>query len=109
MSSTSMIPWALNFKGLRTGEHGVLEVASQVQLPPIATLVHVDPMDIVQAAPNHPNAHPINVISGDTEQVTAQNPPYPTPEIREVGTKAIRFIQHLTSIVERSDALNKRN
>ena len=28
--STSMIPWALNFEGPRTEEHGVLEVTSQV-------------------------------------------------------------------------------
>ena len=47
VSSTSMIAWALNFEGPRTGEHGVLEVASQVQSPPTATPVHVDPMDIV--------------------------------------------------------------
>ena len=79
----------LNFEGPHTGEHGVLEVASQLQLPPTATPIHVDPMDIVQAAPNHPGARPINAISGDTEQVMAQNPPRPAPRIREVGTKAI--------------------
>ena len=89
MPNTSMIPRALNFEGPRTGEHGVLEVASQMQLPPTATPVHVDPMDILQAAPNRPSACPINAISGDTEQVTAQNPPRPAPKIREVGTEAI--------------------
>ena len=71
--------------------------------------VHVDPMDIVQVAPNHLGARPINVISGDIEQVMAQNPPCLTSEIREIGTEAIQLIQHLTGMVERSDALNKRN
>ena len=41
--------------------------------------------------------------------MTAQNPPRTAPEIREVDTKAIRLIQHLTGMVERSDALNQRN
>ena len=108
VASTS-IARALNFEGPRTAEHGVLEDASQVQPPPTVMSVHVDPMDIIETAPNRPGARPTNVISGDTEQVTAQNPPRPAPEIREVGTKAIRLIQHLTGMVERSDALNKRN
>ena len=80
--STSMIPRALNFEGTRTGDHGVSEVASQVQPPPTATHVHVDPMDIVEATPNCPGACPINAISGDIEQATAQNPPHPALEIR---------------------------
>ena len=108
VASTS-IACQLNFEGPRTGEHGVLEDASQVQPPPTATSVYVDLMDIVEAAPNRPGAHPTNAISGDTEQVTTQNPPRLAPEIREVGTEAIRLIQHLTSMVERNDALNKRN
>ena len=107
--STSVIRRALNFEGPRTGHHGVPEVGSHVQPPPTATLVHVDPMDIIQDAPNRPGARPINVISGDTEQATAQNPPRPAPEIREVDIEAIRLIQHLTGMVERSDALNQRN
>ena len=41
--------------------------------------------------------------------MTAQNSPRPAPKIREVDTEAIRLIQHLTSIVELTDALNKRN
>ena len=45
--STSMIPRALNFEGPRTGDYGVPEVASQVQPPPTAPPIHVDPMDIV--------------------------------------------------------------
>ena len=45
--STSVIPRALNFEGPRTGDRGVLEVASQVQPPPTATSVHIDPMDII--------------------------------------------------------------
>ena len=89
VSSISMIPRALNFEGPHIGDHRVPEVASEVQPPPTATLVHVDPMDIVHAAPNRPGVRPINAISGDTEQATAQNPPRPAPEIREVGTKAI--------------------
>ena len=107
--STSVIRWALNFEGPRTGHHGVPEVSSHVQPPPTATPVHVDPMDLIQDAPNHPGAHPINAIGGDTEQATAQNPPRPAPKIREVGIKAIQLIQHLTGLVERSDALNQRN
>ena len=107
--STSVIRRALNFEGPRTRDHGVLEVASHVQPPPTATPVHVDPMDIIQDAPNRPGASPINAIGGDIEQATAQNPPRPAPEIREVGTEAIRLIQHLTGMVERSDALNQRN
>ena len=47
MPSTSVIRRALNFEGPRTGHHGVSEVGSHVQPPPIATLVHVDPMDII--------------------------------------------------------------
>ena len=108
MASTS-ITRQLNFKGPRNGEYGVLEDASQVQPPPTATFVHVDPMEIVEAAPNRPGARSTNAISRDTKQVTSQNPPCPAPEIREVGTKVIRFIQHLTSMVEQSDALNKPN
>ena len=84
--STSIIG-ALNFEGLGTGDPGVPEVISQVQPPPTATPVHVDPMDIIQDAPNCPNARPINAIGGDTKQATAQNPPRPAPKIREVGTK----------------------
>ena len=108
MASTS-IAWVLNLKGPHSREHGVLEDTSQVQPPPTTTSVHVDPMDIIEAAPNRPGARSTNTISGDTEQIKAQNPPCPILEIREVGTKAIRLIQHLTSIVERTDALNKRN
>ena len=108
MASTSIVR-VLNFEGPHTREHGILEDASQVQPPPTPTSVHVDPMDIVEAAPNRPSARPTNTISGDTKQVTTQNPPHPAPEIREVGTKAIRLIQHLTGIVERTDALNKCN
>ena len=91
VASTS-IARALNFKGPHSREHGVLEDASQVQLPSTATSVHIDPMDIVEAAPNHHGARPTNAISGDTEQVTAQNPPHPALEIKEVGTEAIRLI-----------------
>ena len=47
MPSTSMIPQALNFEGPRTRDHGVPEVASQMQPPLTATPVRVDPMDIV--------------------------------------------------------------
>ena len=79
----------LTFEGPRTGDHGVLQVASQVQPPPTATPIHVDPMDIIQDAPNRPGARSINAISGDTEQAPAQNPPRPALEIREVGTEAI--------------------
>ena len=107
--STSMIRRALDFDGPRTGHHGVSEVGSHVQPPPTATTVPVDPMDIIQDAPNRSGARPINAIGGDTEQATDQNPPHPAPEIREVGTKAIRLVQHLTGMVERSDALNQRN
>ena len=107
--STSVISRVLNFEGPRTGDHGVPEVASQVQPPPTTTPVHVDSMDIVHDAPNRPGARPINAIGGDTKQATAQNPPRPAPEIREVDTKAIRLIQHLTGMVERADALNQRN
>ena len=109
MPSTFMIARALNFEGPRTGEHGVLEVVSQVQPPPTTMPVHVDPMDIVEAAPNCPSARPINTISGDTKQVTAQNPPRLALVIREIGTEAIQLIQHLIGIVERTDALNKHN
>ena len=107
--STSVFRRALDFEGPRTGHHGVPEVGNHVQPPPTATTVPVDPMDIIQDAPNHSGAHPINAIGGDTEQATAQNPPRPALEIREVGTEAIRLIQHLTGMVERSDALNHRN
>ena len=107
--STSVIRRALDFEGPCTGHHGVPEVSSHVQPPPTATTVHVDPMDIIQDAPNRSGARPINAIGGDTEQVTVQNPPRLAPEIREVGTEAIRLIQHLTGMVERSDALNHRN
>ena len=108
MASTS-IARALNFERPHSRQHGVLKDASQVQPSSTTTSVHVDPIDIVEAAPNRPSARPTNAISGDTEQVTAQNPPRLTPEIREIGTEAIRFIQHLTGIVERTDALNKHN
>ena len=107
--TTSVIPQTLNFEGPRTGDHGVPEVASQVQPPSIAMPVHVDPMDIIHDPPNCSGARPINAISGDTKQATAQNPPCPAPEIREVGTEAIRLIQHLTGMVEWTDALNQRN
>ena len=108
VASTS-IARQLNFEGPHTGEHEVLEDTSHVQPPLTATFVHVDPMDIIEATSNHPGAHPTNAISGDTKQVSAQNPPRPTSKIREVGTKAVRLIQHLTGMVEQSDALNKRN
>ena len=65
--NTFMIPRALNFEGPRTGDHGVLEVASHVQPPPTTMPVNVHPMNIVQDAPNRPGAHPINAIGGDTE------------------------------------------
>ena len=80
-----------------------------MQPPPTATSVHVDSMDIIEATPNRLGARPTNTISGDTKQVTTQNPPRPAPEIREVDTEAIRLIQHLTGIVERTNALNKHN
>ena len=88
VASTS-IARALNFEGPRTRENAVLEDTSQVQPPPTATSVHVDPMDIVEATPNRLGACPTNTISGDTEQVMTQNPPRLAPKIREVGTKAI--------------------
>ena len=109
MPSTSMIPRALNFEGPRTGDHGISEVASHVQPPTTAMSVHVDPMDIVQDAPNRHGARPINTIGGDTEHTTAQNPPRHTPKIREASTEAIRLIQHLTGMVEQTDALNQYN
>ena len=87
--STSVIQRALDFEGPRTGP--------------------IDPMDIIQDAPNRSGARPNTAIGGDTEQATAQNPPRPATEIREVGTKAIRLVQHLTGMVEQSDALNQRN
>ena len=68
-----------------------------------------DPMDITQDAPNRSGAPPNTAIGGDTEQATAQNPPRLATGIREVGTEAIRLVQHLTGMVERSDALNQRN
>ena len=69
----------------------------------------VDPMDIIQDASNRSGAHPNTTIDGDMEQAAAQNPPRPATEIREVGTEAIRLVQHLAGMVERSDALNQRN
>ena len=108
MASTSIARY-LNFERPRTREHGVLEDANQVQPPSTATSVHIDPMDIVEAASNRPGTRPTNAINGNTEQVTAQNPPRPAPEIGEVGTKAIQLIQHLTGMVEQNDALNKHN
>ena len=87
--STSVIRWALDFKGPHTGP--------------------VDPMDIIQDAPNRSGARPNTAIRGDTEQAAAQNPLRPATEIREVGTEAIRLVQHLTGMVERSDALNQCN
>ena len=45
--STSVIPRALNFEGPRSEDHGVPEIASEVQPPPTATPVHIDPMDII--------------------------------------------------------------
>ena len=107
--SISVIRRALDFEGPRTGHHEVSEVGSHVQPPPTATTGPVDPMDIIQDAPNCSGARPITAIGEDTEQATAQNPPRPAPEIREVGTEAIRLVQHLTGMVERSDALNHRN
>ena len=80
-----------------------------MQPPPTATSIHADPMKIVDATPNPLGARPTNKINGDTKQVMAQNPPRLAPEIREVGSEAIRLIRHLISIVERTDALNKRN
>ena len=67
--STSMIRRALDFEGARTGP--------------------IDPMDIKQDAPNRSGAPPNTAIGGNTEQATAQNPPCPATEIREVGTEAI--------------------
>ena len=87
--STSVIRRVLDFEGPRTAP--------------------VDPMDIIQDAPNCSGARPNTAIGGDTEQAAAQNPPRPPTEIREVGTKAIRLVQHLTGMVERSDALNQCN
>ena len=107
--STSVISWALNFEGPRTRDHGVPEVASQVQPRLIATPVHVDSMDIVQNTPICPGARPINAIGENTKQTTGQNPSCSAPEIREVDIEVIRLIQHLTSMVERTDALNQRN
>ena len=89
MPSTFVIRRVLDFKGPRTGP--------------------VDPMDIIQDAPNRSGARPNTTIGGDMEQAMAQNPPHPATEIREVGTEAIQLVQHLTSMVERSDALNQRN
>ena len=66
----------------------------------------VDSMDIIQDAPNRSGARPNTAIGGDTEQAAAQNPPRPATEIREVDIEAIRLVQHLTGMVERSDALN---
>ena len=109
MPSTSVISQALNFEGPRTRDHGVPKVASHVQPPPTATPANVDPINIIHDAPNRPGARPINAIGGDTKQATAQNPTRPAPEIREVGTEAIRLIQHLTGMVERTDALNQCN
>ena len=86
---TSVIQRALDFEAPRTGP--------------------ADPMDITQDAPNRSGAPPNTAIGGDMEQATAQNPPRPVTEIREVGTEAIRLVQHLTGMVERSDALNQRN
>ena len=107
--NTSVIQLALNFEGPRIGHHGVPEVDSYVQPPPSAMPVHVDPMDIIQDTSNRPGACPGNAIAGNTEQAMAQNPPRSAHEIREVGTEAIRLIQHLTSMVERSYALNQCN
>ena len=86
---TSVIRRALDFEAPRTGP--------------------ANPMDITQDAPNRSGAPPNTAIGGDTEQATAQNPPRPATEIREVGTEAIQLVQHLTGMVERSDALNQRN
>ena len=86
---TSVIRRALDFEAPRTG--------------------HVDPMDITQDAPNRSSAPPNTAIGGDTEQATAQNPPRPATKIREVGTEAIRLVQHLIGMVEGSDALNQCN
>ena len=87
--STSVIRRTLDFEGPRTSP--------------------IDPMDIIQDAPNRSGARPNTAIGGDTEQTTAQNPPRLATEIREVGTEAIRLVQHVTGMVERSDALNQRN
>ena len=87
--STSVIRRVLDFEGPQTGP--------------------VDPMDIIQDTPNRSSARPNTAISGDMEQAAAQNPPRPTTEIREVDTEAIRLVQHLTGMVEWSDALNQCN
>ena len=89
MPSTSVIRQVLDFEGPRTSP--------------------VDPMDIIQDAPNRSGARSNTAIGGDTEQAMAQNPPCSTTEIRKVGTEAIRLVQHLTGMVERSDALNQHN
>ena len=68
--STSTIRRALDFEGPRTRHHGVSEVCSHVQPPPTATTVLINPMDIIQDAPNCSGARPINAIGGDTEQAT---------------------------------------
>ena len=109
MPSTSVIRRVLDFEGPHTGHHGVSEVGNHVQPPPTARTVPIDPMDIIQDAPNRAGARSINAIGGDMEQATAQNPPRLAPEIREVGTEVIRLVQHLTGMVEQSDALNQRN
>ena len=76
LPSTFVIRRVLDFEGPRTGP--------------------VDPMDIIQDAPNRSGARPNTAIGGDTEQAAAQNPPRPATEIRVVDTEAIRLIQHLT-------------
>ena len=87
--STSVIRQALDFEEPRIGHHGLSEVDSHVQPPPTATTGPIDIMDIIQDAPNRSGARPNTAIGRDTEQATAQNPPRPATEIREVGTEAI--------------------
>ena len=81
--SASVIPRALNFEGPRTGDHGVPEVGSHVQPPPTATPIHVDPMDIIQDAPNRPGACPINAIGGDSRYRVSDNSKSSTPYSRD--------------------------
>ena len=81
-------------------EHGtfVIQRALDFEAPRTSP---ANPMDITQDAPNRSGAPPNTTIGGDTEQATAQNPPRPPTRIREVGTEAIRLVQHLTGMVER--------
>ena len=89
-------------------EHGTFVIRRALDFEAPCTSP-ADPMDITQDASNRSGAPPNTAIGGDTEQATAQNPPRPATRIREVGTEAIRLVQHLTGMVERSDALNQCN